>query len=138
MPQFWRISLTLFCLIVLGLLLWRSPPKELQELIKASDTGQNYPDSYLTGAEITQFNMAGQLNYRLQSESIVYVQNPKSSGPEATIQKPVITVYETEQNQPEWVISSQLAEGSEKKDKLHLKGDVLIRQVLAETTRVRI
>ncbi|MEO0444210.1 MAG: LPS export ABC transporter periplasmic protein LptC [Pseudomonadota bacterium] len=143
MPKFWRIVLTLSCLLALIVLLWRSPPKEFQRLLNEAATAQAYPESYLTGADIKQYSEQGQLSYRLQADAIFYYALSPSiadtaSGPEVIIQKPTMTVFESEQNQPEWVLSSVMAEGSEQKDELLLKGDVLIRQVLDTEQNIRI
>ena len=128
MPKVWRILLTLSCALALFFLLWRSPPKELSDLLSTTTEAPIYPSSYLQGVQTKQYDKQGKLSYILHAETIAYFDKNKAPQAEVTLDQPHLTLFSEQDNEAPWLVSSKRAEGSENQDELMLIGDVIIQQ----------
>ncbi|MGH1486455.1 MAG: LPS export ABC transporter periplasmic protein LptC [Cellvibrionaceae bacterium] len=138
MPSFWRILLTIFFAVVLGFLLWQSPPKELSDLLSSPQQTPSHPETYLIGARIKQFDEEGRLSYILEADVMRYFDVENESQPEMTLDQPNITLFKKGSDKEPWEIESSTAEGSEKKDELILIGNVVIEQTLTNGNKTRL
>jgi lipopolysaccharide export system protein LptC len=131
MPRLWRTLLVIACASILLLLLWRSPPKELSDLLTAAKPMPAFPSSYMTNAHTKQYNEFGQLSYTLQTTLVRFYEPRIPTDPEVVFDQPSLAVYEDNIDTPLWQISATSAEGNNKGDELQLQDNVVIRQQLA-------
>lgn len=128
MPKLWRILLVILCCLLLAVLLWRSPPKELSEILSDKPTTPNYPTSYLMGVKTQQYDEQGQLSYTLIAETIKQFDAKNTAQPPIVIQQPELTLYDRDAPSTPWMLSADYAEADEKQDELILKTNVIIEQ----------
>ncbi len=130
MPKLWRTLLTLSCAVALVFLLWRSPPKELKDFLENTDQRTpNHPTSYILGARTLQYTESGELDYSLNAQKINYFETTNNpTQPEIILEQPHLIIYDQQEGNAPWVLSSKTAEGNEKVDELILIDDVVIKQ----------
>jgi lipopolysaccharide export system protein LptC len=138
MPKLWRVLLTLGCGIILILLLWRSPPKELSELISQAQQVPDYPTTYLVNARTRQFDEEGKLSYILEADKMAYFNKSDPSKPDTLLEQPNITMFDQDNSRPPWKATANNAEGSEQQDELIMIGDVVIQQRLDNGEQTRL
>lgn len=139
MSKYWVLFLTISGGSILTLLLWRSPPDELSNLITNTPSTQiNYPVTILRNAKSSEFNDQGILTHTLSGNTIRYFEKNDKKLPDITIEKPVLSIFNDKQESTSpkasiITLSSNQAEANEKEDFLNLIGDVYIVQVNADT-----
>jgi len=131
MSKTWRYSLSIICLCILLVLLWRSP--ETEELINTlSNTAQkspaSYPSAIIDGAKTVQFNTLGDIEYQLTTEQALFFEKSKSN-PQAYIeyQNPELIFYGDNAGTPT-ILAAESALSLDNGDTLLLENNVLLKQ----------
>lgn len=131
------IILCLLGAAILALLLWRSPPKELQELLSEPVARSQYPSSYIEEARTRQYDEMGQLSYTLDAKLIRYYDKAQSGEADTIIESPELTLFEkgtTNNGLSTTRVSADLAEANQTKDQLELTGNVVVQQQVSDGT----
>lgn len=121
--------------LILGLVLWQSPPVLLDEFSDKETTRKpTHPDAFLVNARTTQYNDSGHIAHIITSERSNYFE-PTDTPPYSLLVKPDIYAYNTEaasaSNPTEiidWQASSHAAKSSDNQETIMMSGDVVLIQ----------
>ena len=129
LTPWWRLFLSLALVVTLSLLLWRSPPESLKELLVDDTEATRFPTIYYINPRTTQFSAEGLISYRLNADLMNFFDTEDATQPEVTINEPLITFYDKDSpTTPLWVISATSGEGNKQQDRLLLTGNVVLEQ----------
>jgi len=129
----WRYLLIAVLLVLLGALVWRTPPETLKSLITDKpDPRRQYPIAYMNDVKTTQFDEQGHINYQLKATLFVHFEGEGRTTKEretnsfSELTKPFITLYN--QDVLPWQASADEGISEKNGDQITLLGNVVLWQ----------
>lgn len=127
----WRLLLG--TLLLLGLLLWQSPPEQLQDVLAdKAPRAKAFPLSYMLDTKIIKYAIDGSPAYQLETIQFAYYEGQGPTAKDrrasayATLEKPLITLY-SKGGSP-WQVSAASGKSRNEGELVTLMGDVRLWQ----------
>jgi len=150
-----KLILATFLVVSAALVLWVISSRDLQQrfnnLLNEKQVIASYPISYISNTQTQQFDQQGLLSYTLNAKMIRQFEVNDISAPDLIINQPYLSIYslrtdnsaeaidDTRASKKQAIasalittstVSADVAEGFESNDRLTLKGNVVVMQIL--------
>ncbi len=136
----WHFITVLLLLVVLGVILWIAPPKDLLNIAGDPETkDQLRPDAFMVNSKTTQYDVSGSISHILTSDKSEYFEaNTLISENYARLTNPRIVSFTQDNINSPWKASSDNAITKNNEEDLYMTDNVILSQVNSDESFTRL